>query len=434
MVSVACSTVRAHASTASPSVVSTEPRGDRLSTDSRQRASKAATRADAAGWLMPSSRAALTRLPWSWTATISRNVSISTSGVITNGYHPSPSCCLLPGPHDRKARCMTSTTVAHPRRHRPAALLVAGAAAAAAVLLGTLVPLAGPLLTAMLLGAAVANSRLSRWSAIGGQAATTKLLLRLGIVLLGLRLSLDDVVGIGLTGLVVIVTTVVATYSATTWLGTRLGLDRGFVTLMAAGFSICGAAAIAAVDDVVRAKERWVALALALVTIFGTIALVALPWAARRLGLSAEQSAVWAGASIHEVAQVVAAASLLGSGTVAVAMTVKLGRVLLLAPTYAVAARQANRAGGGSGVPTVPWFVLGFGAAVALRSSGAVPAVALPAAQTLTTLLLAAGMFGLGLGLRVRDLWPLPARALVLATTSTLVAAGTSLVLVAVLV
>lgn len=307
---------------------------------------------------------------------------------------------------------------------------VALAAALTAVAVSGLVPLLGALLVALALGTVVANTPLAHARALVGHAAVTKLLLRLGVVLLGLRLPLGDVAAIGAAGVLVVVATVVLTYAATRALGTRLGLDQRLVTLLAAGFSICGAAAIAALADAVGARQKDVAHSVALVTIYGTAMIVLVPWAVAGLGLSEEQGAIWAGASIHEVAQVVAAASIIGPGAVAVATTVKLGRVALLAPTYLVAVRSVGAPASAGRVPLLPWFLVGFVLMVALRSSGLLPGQLVEAADDVTTVLLAAGMFGLGLGLRLRELWPVPAGALVLATCSTLVAAGTSLALV----
>lgn len=307
---------------------------------------------------------------------------------------------------------------------------VALAAALAAVAVSGLVPLLGALLVALALGTVVANTPLAHARALVGHAAVTKLLLRLGVVLLGLRLPLGDVAAIGAAGVLVVAATVVLTYAATRALGTRLGLDQRLVTLLAAGFSICGAAAIAALADAVGARQKDVAHSVALVTIYGTAMIVLVPWAVAGLGLSEEQGAIWAGASIHEVAQVVAAASIIGPGAVAVATTVKLGRVALLAPTYLVAVRSVGAPASAGRVPLLPWFLVGFVVMVALRSSGLLPGQLVDAADDVTTVLLAAGMFGLGLGLRLRELWPVPAGALVLATCSTLVAAGTSLALV----
>jgi uncharacterized integral membrane protein (TIGR00698 family) len=302
-------------------------------------------------------------------------------------------------------------------------------AALAAVGIGRLVPLLGPMLVAIVIGAVVANTRLATSPMLAGQGAVTRLLLRLGVVLLGLRLPLGEIAAIGVRGVVVIILTVMTTYWLSTVIGARMQLDRRFVTLMAAGFSICGAAAIAAVNDAVRARERDVALAIGLVTLFGAAMIVAVPWLSGAMSLSGDEAAIWAGASIHEVAQVVATASLLGSSAIAVATIIKLGRVALLAPTYMLAARGAAHAG--LPVPLVPWFLTGFAAMVVLRSADILPAVALSVAEMATVLLLTAAMFGLGLGLRLRELWPIPTQALALASFSTVIAAGTSLALIA---
>lgn len=311
------------------------------------------------------------------------------------------------------------------------ALIPLGAACLVA-LLADASPLVSPLLMALVLGAVVANTRLIQLRALQGQDAVTKTMLRGGVVLLGLRLPAADVLAIGWGAVAIIVATVVVTYTGTRYLGRRMGLSDELVILIAAGFSICGAAAIAAVSDAVRARQRDVALAVALVTIFGSVMIGAVPAAAAALGLTSAQAAIWAGASIHEVAQVVAAGSLVGGGAVALATTVKLGRVALLAPTYAVAARGASH-GDAARVPVVPWFVTGFAIAVAIRSLEILPQQILGPSNQVATLLLAAGMFGLGLGLRLADLRPIPVRALLLAASSTVLAAGSSLLLIAAL-
>ena len=319
-----------------------------------------------------------------------------------------------------------------PLVRRSLSLLPAAAAAAAALGISTVFPLAGPLLIALVLGGVVANTRLAESSAMADQADTTKLLLRLGVVLLGLKLPIQEILAIGPQGIAVVVCTVATTYFVTLVVGDRLGLDRGFVTLLAAGFATCGAAAIAAVDDAVRAKQRFVALAVAMVTVFGSAMIVAVPWVGGLVGMTEQQNAIWAGASIHEVAQVVAAASAIGAGALAVATTVKLGRVVLLAPMYTIASRRGEH-GRGGGAPIVPWFVVGFGIAVLVRSVGVLPSGCLTVAGAATTFLLAAGMFGLGMGIRAKDIWPVPLNAFLLALISTLVAATTSLVLVLIL-
>lgn len=308
-------------------------------------------------------------------------------------------------------------------------LVPVGCAAALATAVNLAFPLASPLLVALVIGVVVANTRLADHPIMHGQDSFTKLLLRWGVVLLGLKLPLDAIIGIGAGGVAVVVATVLITYYGTLAVGRRLGLEPRFVTLVAAGFSICGAAAIAAVSDTVRARQRDVALAVALVTVFGSAMIAFIPWSAGLIGLHDDQAAVWAGASIHEVAQVVAAGSVLGGGAVALATTVKLGRVAMLAPMSILVARRSDPDETAK-TPLLPWFVVGFMVAVAVRSTGLLPDSAVRASGIVTNVLLAAGMFGMGLGIRVRELWPVPVRALVLAVLSTAVASSTSLALI----
>jgi len=302
------------------------------------------------------------------------------------------------------------------------------AAGAVALGLSGLVPLASPLLIALLLGVVVVNSPWRTHIVLVGHQLTTRTMLRLGVVLLGLRLPIQDILSLGPRGLVVIALTVTVTFTVTCAIGDRLGIDRGLVTLIATGFSICGAAAIAAVEGGIKRRNEDVALAIAMVTIFGTAMIVALPLASHVLGLSAREQGVWAGASIHEVAQVVAAATTAGAAAVAIATTVKLGRVSLLALAY-VAARRRDGGAVLDGVspPPVPWFVVGFLVSAAVATADILPSQVLDGADMVTTLLLAGAMFGLGLGMHVHSLFPVPLRVLGLAAASTAVAASVSL-------
>ena len=297
-----------------------------------------------------------------------------------------------------------------------------------ALAINALVPLASPLLIALILGVLVINLPLGQHRLLDGHQSSTKMVLRIGVVLLGLRLPLQDIFALGPRGLVVIALTVAATFTTTCVIGDRLGIERGLVTMIATGFSICGAAAIAAVEGGIKRRNEDVALAIAMVTIFGSIMIIVIPLASGMLGLSGLQQGVWAGASIHEVAQVVAAATTAGAAAVAIATTIKLGRVSLLAVAY-VAARRRDGDAPADGIrpPTVPWFVIGFIVSAAIASAGVLPTAVLQGADLATTLLLAAAMFGLGLGMHFRALFPVPPRVLILAATSTVVAASVSL-------
>jgi uncharacterized integral membrane protein (TIGR00698 family) len=309
------------------------------------------------------------------------------------------------------------------------AFVVAGGALG----VSTAAPMLGPLLVALIIGVVAANTPVVGRYVVGTAPRLDKFLLRFGIVLLGLKIAMADVLALGPEGIGVVLATVVTTYAATQLAGRLLGLERDLTTLIAAGFSICGAAAVAAVESSIRAKPKDVALAVALVTVFGTVMIGVVPALGHLLGLTDQQTAIWAGASIHEVAQVIAAASLIGAGgatVLAVATTVKLARVTLLAPVQIISARTCRSEDATRSGPLVPLFVVCFLGAVAIRSTGVLPDGALDVAAVLTTLLLSAAMFGLGTGIVARHLWPVPVRALLLATASTVVAAGVALALV----
>lgn len=323
--------------------------------------------------------------------------------------------------------------------HRPAdlvrRLLVTGLAAAVSLLISLKLPLLGPLLVALLLGVVCANLAPISRHVVGQAPGLDKFLLRAGVVLLGLKVVIADVVDLGAGALTVVLGTVLTTYVVTQVVGRALGLDRELTTLIAAGFSICGAAAVAAVESSIRAKPRDVGLAVALVTAFGSAMIVVVPALGPVFGLDREQTAVWAGASIHEVAQVVAAAALVGGGSTALAtaMSVKLARVALLAPVQVVSARLCHAGDTRRKGTLVPLFLVGFLVAVGVRATGILSASVLDLASAVTTCLLAAAMFGLGTTVVARQLWPLPLRAVLLATVATMVAGGVSLVLIVVL-
>lgn len=314
-------------------------------------------------------------------------------------------------------------------------ILISLAVGMLAVLIGTQLPWLNAMLITLVVGVVIANTPASRQRWVSSHPRWTKLFLRIGVVLLGLRLPFNDVIGLGWMGIAVIVTTVVVTYSVTCFAGDRLRLAPDLVTLIAAGFSICGAAAIAAIQDTIRARKESVANAIALVTIFGSLMIAFVPLAALALGLSDRQMGIWAGASIHEVAQVVAAATFAGTAALAVATTVKLGRITLLASVHFAATRRtANISGtvveGGRRPPILPWFLIGFLLCMAIRSTGLLPGDIIESVSYITTVFLAAGMFGLGLGIKAATLLPVQWRAVGLAAISTMTALGVSLPLV----
>lgn len=294
-----------------------------------------------------------------------------------------------------------------------------------------------PLLAAIVVGIVLANTVRLPAALSPGIALSAKRLLRIGIVLLGLQLSLRDVAALGPGVFAVVVAVVGLGILATLLWGRLLRMPFLQTLLIACGFSICGAAAVAAVDGVVDAEDEEVATAIALVVVFGTTMIPVAPALGALLGFSDRAGGIFVGASIHEVAQVVAAGGLVGGGALATAVLVKLARVLMLAPVMlaiGIWRRRVSHDIVGRRPPLVPLFVGGFILCVLLRTTGEVPSVVLDAAKTLQTVLLAAAMFALGLGVRVsalRAVGPRPLLLGLLATTTVATIAGVGVWLVA---
>jgi uncharacterized integral membrane protein (TIGR00698 family) len=161
-------------------------------------------------------------------------------------------------------------------------------------------------------------------------------LLRLGIVLYGIRLTFQDIQHVGIGGVIIDTIVVCSTFALAWFLGTRLlGLDRKTAMLIGAGSSICGAAAVMATEPVVRGRADQVTVAVSTVVVFGTVAIFLYPvlYHLNIFGINSPAAyGLFAGSTIHEVAQVVAAGRAIGEQAAATAVITKMVRVMLLAP------------------------------------------------------------------------------------------------------
>lgn len=328
---------------------------------------------------------------------------------------------------DAPTRLRRVTTIATPLLP---GLLVCTAAVAVAMTLNHYLPAVSPLIIAIVAGIALTNVVPLGPAVMPGITFAAKKLLRLGIVFLGLRLVLADIIGLGAPMLLVVVAVVSIGIVSTVLMGRLLKMTPAQSLLIGCGFSICGAAAVAGVEGVTDSKEEDVVTAVALVVIFGTLMIPLVPMLGPMLGLDALTNGLWAGASVHEIAQVVAAGGIIGGGALAAAVVVKLARVLMLAPVATVLSIRMRRHGAADGTkpPIVPLFVVGFLAMVIIRSTVELPAAVLTGAGWAQTALLAAAMFGLGCGVRIRNLVHVGIRPFLLATLATVVVATVSLV------
>ncbi|MEX5729586.1 putative integral membrane protein (TIGR00698 family) [Rhodovulum iodosum] len=288
-----------------------------------------------------------------------------------------------------------------------------------------------PMILSIVIGMALHNLLGTPAMAKPGVTFTMRRILRAAIVLLGLQLTLGQVVSVGATGLAVIAAALVATFLFTKAAGRMLGVDRGLAELIGAGTSICGASAVIACNTVTRAHDEDVAYAVACVTVFGSLAMFLYPMLAAPLGLAPDHFGLWAGASIHEVAQVVAAGFQRGEAAGEAATVAKLSRVMMLAPLILTLAMMARTHGAAEGarVPT-PWFVFGFIAMMLVASVAPPPAELKADIVAATTFLLSMALAAMGLETDLRKLRAKGLRPLALGAVSTLFIAVFSLTLV----
>jgi uncharacterized integral membrane protein (TIGR00698 family) len=238
-----------------------------------------------------------------------------------------------------------------------------------------------------------------------GMKVAERPLLRAGIALLGLRIALGDIAGLGVQTLMLVLGCVALTLALGSGIGRLFGLPRGFSMLSASATAICGASAAMAVASVLpktEESERQTGYVVAVVATLSTLAMLAYPAVAHLAGLPPQAAAVFLGASIHDVAQVAGAGYSVSPQVGDLAVTVKLVRVSLLALvvlavalSFAGAAKAEGAKGPGRSV-LLPGFVIAFFALAAVRSLGVVPDAVLPAATFASNLLIGAGVVAVG--------------------------------------
>jgi uncharacterized integral membrane protein (TIGR00698 family) len=247
-----------------------------------------------------------------------------------------------------------------------------------------------------------------------GVGFSKQTLLRAGVILYGLRLTLHDIGQVGFSGVLIDALLLSSTFGLALVLGTRLfGLDRPTALLIGAGNAICGAAAVMATEPLLRAKAENVTVAISTVVVFGTLAIFLYPalyelnqhW--HLLPAGSRAFGIYAGSTIHEVAQVVAAGRSISVDTANTAVITKMVRVMMLAPfLIALSAWLARKDAGvqsdsnsAAGPPrvTIPWFAFAFIGMVVFNSLALLPHAVVGTAIDVDTFLLAMAMGALGL-------------------------------------
>lgn len=324
-------------------------------------------------------------------------------------------------------------------------LALAGGLAFAAIELGRIgwlqVNGISALTLAIVLGMLVGNTVYPRIAAASaaGVMFSKQNLLRLGIILYGLRLTFQDIGHVGMAGVVIDATVLCSTFAISWFVGTRVfGLDRKTAMLIGAGSSICGAAAVMAAEPVVRGRAEQVTVAVSTVVVFGTLAIFLYPVLYHLneqyhlISMSPGAYGIFAGSTIHEVAQVVAAGNAISAEAANTAVIAKMVRVMMLAPFLIVLSAYLSRSRNPGDAATqgaaeqkpgrvvIPWFALGFVAVAGLNSLALLPKPVLAMAIDIDTVMLAMAMAALGLtthvsAIRNAGLKPLALAALLFA-------------------
>jgi len=288
---------------------------------------------------------------------------------------------------------------------------------------------------AILLGLVVGRLPAVRSAGLGpGLKFAAEKLLRLGIVLLGAKLSVQQIAGIGLPAAAIIAVTMAAALTIVLVLSRVAAVDSRLAVLLAVGAAVCGNSAVVATAPVISARSRDVAYAVATVTLFGTLAVFAYPLIGHGARLGDAVFGLWAGIAINDTSQVVAASSSYSPGAFEVATVVKLIRNALMAPLLLGIAWIWHRQTGVSGDTraglrrAVPVFVLGFLALSGLRSLSVIDASLAANLEVASRALILVALSAVGLSVRVEELRAVGPKPLLIGLGSAL-AIGTATIL-----
>ncbi len=251
--------------------------------------------------------------------------------------------------------------------------------------------------------------------------------LRIGVALLGLRLTLENVSALGLPTVFALAVGVTATTLAGVVFARMLGLDRDLGLLAGGATAICGASAALAIASVLPQREgheKRTTLVVIGVTALSTAAMVFYPTLTVRLGLENTRAGIFIGATIHDVAQVVGAGFSLSPEAGDAATITKLIRVAFLMPVLVcMALLLRGRSAGSGGAPLLPWFAVVFALLMLLNSTGVVAVAVQEAASQASQVCLVVAIAAVGLKTSLRDVASLGWRPVLLLVLLTLLLA-----------
>ncbi len=264
-----------------------------------------------------------------------------------------------------------------------------------------------PMIIGIILGMLYANSLRNHlpetW--VPGIQFCSKKILRLGIILYGFRLTLQDIAAVGTAGILVDAIIVTVTILGGVLIGKFLKLDKDITLLTSIGSGICGAAAVLGAESTIQTKPYKTAVAVATVVIFGTISMFIYPIAYRSgiLELDPQLMGIYTGSTLHEVAHAVGAGNAMGGEISNVSIIVKMIRVMMLVPVLlilgwwvATKAEIKMSEGKKAGKVAIPWFAIGFLFVIGFNSLNLLPTAVVDGINYFDTFLLTMAMAALG--------------------------------------
>lgn len=253
----------------------------------------------------------------------------------------------------------------------------------------------------------------SIWRAIFGEQIvarpgiifSSKILLRAGIILMGLRLDFREIISAGLNVIAIDAIVIVFTLVVMMSIGKALKMDKHLTALIAVGTAVCGAAAIVATAPLIKGKSSYTALAVAIIASLGTIGALVYIFLYPILPFDPYQYGVLTGSTLHELAHVVAAGTAGGNVASETAILVKLGRVALLIPVVLVLGYLFSDSKGNNKLSTipVPWFIFGFLLMSIINSMQILSEQSIHLLINVSVYLMAMAMAGLGLSINFSD-------------------------------
>ncbi|SNX75214.1 uncharacterized integral membrane protein (TIGR00698 family) [Bacillus oleivorans] len=290
--------------------------------------------------------------------------------------------------------------------------------------------IAGIMIISVLLGMTWSSLMGAQANASIGIGFSSKYLLRLGIILMGLRLNLTEIAAAGVSVIIIDVIVVAFTLVIMIYLGKAFNIDQHLSALIAVGTAVCGAAAIVAVSSVLKSKKEYTALAVACIAILGTIGAIVYIILFPVLDLDSKTYGVLVGATLHELAHVIAAAVPLGAAGMDNAILTKLGRVALLVPVTLILGFMFSKTSGSQNPKKglkdlpIPWFIFGFLAMSVVTTFHLIPNGVTQFLIEVSVYLLAMAMAGLGLSINFKDFKQVGVRPVIVGVLGFLALAG----------